>query len=609
MSWTLLAVAAALLLLSAAALMQYHLIEQVSRADRRQHREYTERAVRNFGGEFREELASPLLLFRPLPAIPHDADLAAHLAGLASHWRESSRRPRLLSSVAYAEMRPEGFAYRVAPAAGGEFKEAAFPTSLSHFRHMLEEHVRTPGGEPHLFPNGFAFMVEGDDPVLVFPLVAAPRHPHGADERQHHSQAPEGFGSAHELKGWCFLTLDAEYLRAELLPELVERHFGRGEQSDYRVTVTAGEPPRVVYQIDPSAPSEDASTEDAGLVIFGPHVQPGRPAPPPVPPHHAPGGPQMLMRSPFPPEPEGSLPRMAGPPETNGPGAWRLSLRYKAGSLETLVTQARRRNLALSFGVLLLLAGSTLTLGLAARRARRLARQQLEFVAGVSHELRTPLTVIQSTSYNLARGTVQDPARVRKYGAVIQGEARRLIAEVERMLGFAGIQSGRAAYDFRLTDVGELIGRALEEFRPAFEEGAWTVEEDVAESLPPVMADARAVESAVKNLVENGLKYGAAGRWLKVSARAARNGKGNEVRVTVEDRGPGVEPSEAAHIFEPFYRGGAARDASAAGGAGLGLALVRRHAEAHGGRVTVARPDAGGASFTLHLPAKEGGDA
>ncbi|HLM55003.1 MAG TPA: ATP-binding protein, partial [Pyrinomonadaceae bacterium] len=190
----------------------------------------------------------------------------------------------------------------------------------------------------------------------------------------------------------------------------------------------------------------------------------------------------------------------------------------------------------------------------------------------------------------------------------IQGEARRLIAEVERMLSFAGIQSGRAAYDFRLTDVGELVGRALEEFRPAFEDGGWTVEQDVPDSLPPVMADARAVESAVKNLVENGLKYGATGKWLRVSARADRNGKGSEVCVTVEDRGPGVGPSEAAHIFEPFYRGCAARDA-AAGGAGLGLSLVRRHAEAHGGRVTVARSDEGGAVFTLHLPAKGDGDA
>jgi signal transduction histidine kinase len=409
-----------------------------------------------------------------------------------------------------------------------------------------------------------------------------------------------GFGRAHELKGWCFLTLDTEYLHGEFLHELTERHFGRGEQSDYRVEVTAG--PRVVYRSDTSATHDERTAEDSAVVLFVPHVQPG--LPPPHPPHAAVG----RTREPAPPfahGPAGSPMRMSGPTQREGPGAWRLALSYKAGSLESLVARARRRNLALSFGVLLLLAASTVALGLAARRARRLARQQMEFVAGVSHELRTPLTVIQSTSYNLSKGTVQDPARVRRYGAVIQEEARKLIAEIERMLSFAGVQSGRAVYDFRPLDVCELVGRALAEFRPAFDEDGWTVEEDLAAGLPPVPADARAIESAVKNLLENGLKYGAEGKWLRVAVHAARNGKGAEVRVRVEDGGPGVAPADLPRIFEPFYRGRAAHD-SAAGGAGLGLALVRRHAAAHGGRVTVSRSERGGASFTLHLPVKEG---
>jgi len=550
--WTLLAVAAPVALLLVAAFMQYHLIEQVSHADLRHRREYTERALRNLTSEFHEEILSPLQVFRPLPAVRPDADVAKHLSALAAQWRQTSRRPGLLAAVGFAEQTKAGRAvYMSAPAAsfagGGEFREYEWPASLAVYRDILEHRLRTHAGEPPLFPNGFAFELDGESPVLVFPLVLAPRHlparvgeeppppppppPPHAHEGGHRRPAPHdstamlrelreapdgGFGRAHELKGWGFLTLDTKYLHGEFLHELVERHFGVGGESDYRVEVTAG--PRVVYRSDPepdSSPPEARTAADSTLVLFFPHVQPGMP-PLPHPPHGA-GGPVFARtREPFPPPfahgPADAPVRMSGPPEAGGPGVWRLALSYKAGSLESLVAQARRRNLALGFGVLLLLAASTVALGLAARRARRLARQQMEFVAGVSHELRTPLTVIQSTSYNLSKGTVQDPARVRRYGAVIQEEARRLIAEVERMLSFAGVQSGRAVYDFRPLDVGEVVGRALAEFRPAFEEGGWTVEEDLAADLPPVSADARAIESAVKNLLENGLKYGAAGK-------------------------------------------------------------------------------------------------
>jgi signal transduction histidine kinase len=239
---------------------------------------------------------------------------------------------------------------------------------------------------------------------------------------------------------------------------------------------------------------------------------------------------------------------------------------------------------------------------LATRRARRLARQQMEFVAGVSHELRTPLTVIQSTSYNLSKGVIQDPARVEKYGLVIQKEARRLINQIERMLSFAGIQSGQKLYDLRPVDVNETIERAFDEYRTAFEEGGWVVEKSFDEELPKALADAQSLESAVENLLENALKYAAGGKWLSIKAKRARRGKGSEVQITVADKGEGISALDLPHIFEPFYRGDAAR-ASSAHGSGLGLCLVERHMRAQGGSVTVKSSPREGTVFTLHLPA------
>jgi signal transduction histidine kinase len=279
--------------------------------------------------------------------------------------------------------------------------------------------------------------------------------------------------------------------------------------------------------------------------------------------------------------------------------SWRLLARHRAGSLEAQAAQTRRRNLWLNFVIFMLLAGSIVLLALAARRARRLAHQQMEFVANITHELRTPLSVIHSASYNLASGVVADPRRVQDYGAMIQGETRRLSAQVEQALSFAGIESKRKPYDFRPHRLSDLVERALADCAQAFAEAGWQVEYDKDEPPPVVMADAQAIESAVKNLLENALKYADAGKRLRVAVRRSRNGKRNEAQITVADGGPGIDAKDLPRLFEPFYRS-ASVQASATPGAGLGLNIVHKHVRAHRGRVTVASND--GATFTIHLP-------
>src|SRR6185369_13037299 len=107
-------------------------------------------------------------------------------------------------------------------------------------------------------------------------------------------------------------------------------------------------------------------------------------------------------------------------------GRWRLLVQHASGSLEAAVANVRWRNLGLSFGMLLLLSVSVALLAAASRRAHRLAEQQMEFVAGVTHELRTPVAVIRSAAENLSHGVVGNSDRVKRYGAMIESEARRL---------------------------------------------------------------------------------------------------------------------------------------------------------------------------------------
>src|SRR5262249_25635353 len=153
-------------------------------------------------------------------------------------------------------------------------------------------------------------------------------------------------------------------------------------------------------------------------------------------------------------------------------------------------------------------------------------------------------------------------------------------------------------YELQPTPIPEIIDRALAEYAAAFTEAGWQVEKKVAEGLPPVLGNAQALESAIKNLLQNVLKYASDGKWLGIHVRVTQSPKGSEVAMTVADHGPGIDPVDRPHIFEPFYRGQKVW-ASTTSGVGLGLSLLRRHVEAHQGRVTVRTAPGHGAAFTL----------
>src|SRR6185369_13520197 len=128
---------------------------------------------------------------------------------------------------------------------------------------------------------------------------------------------------------------------------------------------------------------------------------------------------------------------------------WTLEAKHRSGSLEDIVSNSRRANLAVSAATFLFLGGAITMVLYTTRRAQAVAHSQMEFVAGVSHELRTPLAVICSAADNLADGVIQNDQGVRRYGAVIRAEGRRLGNMVEQLLRFAGIQSGKAKYDLQ----------------------------------------------------------------------------------------------------------------------------------------------------------------
>ncbi|MGH9832218.1 MAG: sensor histidine kinase, partial [Blastocatellia bacterium] len=410
------------------------------------------------------------------------------------------------------------------------------------------------------------------------------------------------------------VAFDADYIRQEFIPDLARRHFGGA--GEYKLAVTKrGQIEQLVYRSDEGVPASAFASGDATESFFkirlneadrffharlqGPEGKTGRMI--------ETQSRQIAIKvasdiklasAEKSPKPEEAVQALFNRKDE---GVWQLTVKHRAGSLEAAVTGARRRNLAISFGILLLLGASVGFILLSSRRAQKLATQQMEFVAGVSHELRTPLAVICSAAENLADGVIDNRDQIKRYGGLIRDEGRRLTGMVEQVLEFAGAQSGRKAYDLRATELNQMIENAISACHLQLVEGEFEIEKNVAAKLPLVKADATALSRAIQNLLSNAMKYSGASRWIGLSVKSVKTANGEEVVIEVSDRGLGIAPSELERIFEPFYRG---KDVTSAQihGNGLGLGLVKQIIEAHGGRVSVESKAGQGSRFTLRLP-------
>lgn len=238
------------------------------------------------------------------------------------------------------------------------------------------------------------------------------------------------------------------------------------------------------------------------------------------------------------------------------------------------------------------------------RQAQRLAEMEMEFVTGVSHELRTPLTVIRTAAFNLRGRLANNPSQVERYGTLIRQESEKLTAIVEQVLQFASAKRGRVIRERESVSVESLIDDSLQSSRGILEHSLCQVDKEIEPGLPLVLGDSMALRQAVQNLIHNAVKYGIDGsNWIGVFARAVPGPDGPMVEIQVADRGPGIPRDEQRHIFDAFFRGKRAV-ADQVHGTGLGLNLVKKIVEAHGGTVEVQSEPGLGTSFILRIPAR-----
>ncbi len=515
-------------------------------------------------------------------------------------WRERTRYPEMVTAIYLAAATGEDMRYdRDARA----FVPATLPPKIADLRaKIVSEKVFKPVYADPLVLAQPVHEVHEDSRVMIRRSAGAV--PDGAIHR-----TPELNRS-----GYLIVSLDQSVLTEKLLPELAAKHFGDGE---YKPAVVSAEGSPVF-----GSTGDGEADAKAGLLSMSPNnfvffgnreLMSSLKVPKPAGEHDVMLNSRVETRS-FStvetgPKSDGkveirlqaeSAPRTAVfTATTRGEeqkSPWVLQVRHSAGSIDAFMASQLRQNLAIGFGLLVLLAGAVAAIIWSAQRAKMLAQRQVDFVSSVSHEFRTPLAVIYSAGENLADGVAKDGTQVAKYGDLIKGEGRKLSAMVEQILDFAGANSGRRKFSFVSHGVGEIVAEALDECRPILEEKGFEVETQIDERLPHVLADRSAMTQAVQNLITNAVKYSNGSRWLRVSAR---NGDG-PVRITVEDRGIGISGSDLKHVFEPFFRSRDVVDAQIHGN-GLGLSLVKQIVTAHGGTVKAESEVGKGSKFTIEL--------
>ena len=230
----------------------------------------------------------------------------------------------------------------------------------------------------------------------------------------------------------------------------------------------------------------------------------------------------------------------------------------------------------------------------------RVEKTRRDFIANVSHELRTPLTSIQGYAETLLDTTPENGAPTREFLEIIRKNSSRMSRLTEDLLTLARVESGETRFDAEPVPPSELLHDAEESFREIARTHGIELqiqESPASDGLRPVLADREAIHQVFSNLIDNALKYGAAGGRIVLGARSIPHA----VEFSVQDFGAGIASEHLPRLFERFYRVDKARSRES-GGTGLGLAIAKHIMLAHGGSIRAESELAHGSTFLFTLP-------
>ena len=232
---------------------------------------------------------------------------------------------------------------------------------------------------------------------------------------------------------------------------------------------------------------------------------------------------------------------------------------------------------------------------------RRVEEMRADFVANASHELRTPLAALSGFIETL-QGSARDDAKAReRFLAIMQEQARRMARLIDDLLSLSRIELNAHRRPDAPVDLIPIVRQVVDGLQTLARDRGVTIEVEASDALM-VLGDRDELVRLFENLVENALKYGAAGKRVEVTLSRGLTAEGEaEAVASVRDYGPGIAPEHLPRLTERFYRVDV-RESRAQGGTGLGLALVKHILNRHRGRLSIESAPGAGATFTVHLP-------
>ncbi len=234
-------------------------------------------------------------------------------------------------------------------------------------------------------------------------------------------------------------------------------------------------------------------------------------------------------------------------------------------------------------------------------RLAELSALKSYFVSSVSHDLKTPLTSIRLFAEIMKEHENLPRQQTVEYLGIIEGESDRLARLITNVLDFATIEKGSKAYTFRDHDLNDIARDAIRSLNYQITSQGFEMHEHISSKPLFIEGDYDAVFDAIANLFSNAMKYSPPKRKCITLSTASLDGF---AVLSVQDEGFGIPKHELEHIFESFYRVNESRIKSA-GGAGIGLAIVRHTMQAHRGRVEIESEVGKGSIFALYFPLRK----